>query len=247
MAAWSRAVLAYCDAMCKDVAMMQNQLTGYLRIGAMPTLSPILPFLLNRVRSEHPGIRVDVQFIGNEAMRRGLNDFSLDVAIAYLKADDFGRKNILPLFTDSFVLLVPDKPAFRHLDTITWKEAAQVPLAMLRSPMDERRCTDKVFRSAGCSPAAPVESEFNNALILPNAVHRIVYDYSVILRLRTRTTLRHPCATNSSIQLLKKRSVFSGRKARPRFQWRMRLFLPCGRLASPANCASVLRGIIARK
>lgn len=138
---------------------MQNQLTGYLRIGAMPTLSPILPFLLNRVRSEHPGIRVDVQFIGNEAMRRGLNDFSLDVAIAYLKADDFGRKNILPLFTDSFVLLVPDKPAFRHLDTITWKEAAQVPLAMLRSPMDERRCTDKVFRSAGCSPAAPVKSE----------------------------------------------------------------------------------------
>src|ERR1700747_3822100 len=46
VAAWSRAVLAYCDAMRKEVAMMQNDLTGHLRVGAMPSMSPVLAVLV---------------------------------------------------------------------------------------------------------------------------------------------------------------------------------------------------------
>ena len=159
VAAWSRAVLAYCDAMRKDVAVMQGQLTGHLRIGAMPTVSPVLPFLLDTVRSKYPGVRIDVQFIGNDAMKRGLNDFSLDAAITYLKKADLGRKNTLPMYTERLSLLVPDKPEFQHRNTIAWEEAAQLPLAMLRPSMQERRFVDQVFKSAGCSPVARVKSE----------------------------------------------------------------------------------------
>ncbi|HEX8827005.1 MAG TPA: LysR family transcriptional regulator substrate-binding protein, partial [Xanthobacteraceae bacterium] len=42
---------------------------------------------------------------------------------------------------------------------ITWREAAQLPLAMLRPSMHERRFVDQVFKSVGCSPVARVESE----------------------------------------------------------------------------------------
>jgi DNA-binding transcriptional LysR family regulator len=159
VAVWSRAVLAYCDAMRKEVAMMQNDLTGRLRIGAMPSMSPVLPFLLETVRNKYPGVRVDVQFIGNEAMKLGLNNFSLDVALTYLDKADLGRKNTLPIYTEQLSLLVPDKPEFHNRTTITWKEAAQVPLAMLRPSMHERRFIDEVFKSVGCSPVARVESE----------------------------------------------------------------------------------------
>ncbi len=160
VAAWSRAVLAYCDAMRKEVATMQNQLTGNLRIGAMPSMSPVLPFMLQGLREKYPGLRVDVQFIGNEAMKLGLNNFSLDVAMTYLDKADLGRKNTLPIYTEQLSLLVPDRAEFQHRDTITWKEAAQLPLAMLRPSMHERRFVDQVFKSAGCTPpVARVESE----------------------------------------------------------------------------------------
>jgi DNA-binding transcriptional LysR family regulator len=159
VAVWSRAVLAYCDAMRKEVAMMQNDLTGHLRIGAMPSMSPVLPYLIENVRSKYPGVRVDVQFIGNEAMKLGLNNFSLDVALTYLDKADLGRKNTLPIYTEQLSLLVPDRAEFQHCDTITWKKAAQLPLAMLRSSMHERRFVDQVFNSVGCSPVARVESE----------------------------------------------------------------------------------------
>ena len=114
VAIWSRAVLAYCDAMRKEVAMMKNDLTGHLRLGAMPSMSPVFRFMLQIVREKYPGLRVDVQFIGNEAMKLGLNNFTIDVALTYLDKADLGRKNTLPIYTEQLSLLVPDTAAFQE-------------------------------------------------------------------------------------------------------------------------------------
>ncbi|HWK88090.1 MAG TPA: LysR family transcriptional regulator [Xanthobacteraceae bacterium] len=159
VASWSRGVLAYCDAMRKEIAMMKKDLIGHLRLGAMPSMSPVLPSVLQTFRSEYPGVRVDVQFIGNEAMKLGLNNFALDVALTYLDKADLGRKNTLPIYTERMSLLVPDTQQFKKKKTITWREAADVPLAMLRPSMHERRFVDRVFKSVGCSPVPHVESE----------------------------------------------------------------------------------------
>jgi len=159
VANWSRGVLAYCDAMRKEVAMMRNDLTGRLRLGAMPSMSPVLPSMLTPFREKHPAVHVDVQFIGNEAMKLGLNEFALDVALTYLDKADLGRKNTLPIYAEQMSLLVPDKPQFQNRTSITWKEAAELPLAMLRPSMHERRFVDRVFKSVGCAPEAHVESE----------------------------------------------------------------------------------------
>jgi DNA-binding transcriptional LysR family regulator len=159
VATWARGVLAHCDAMRKEVAMMQDNLTGHLRLGAMPSMSPVLPLLLKAFRSEYPGVRIDVQFIGNEAMKLGLNTFSLDAALTYLDKADLGRKNTLPIYTEQLSLLIPDTTQFHRRKTITWKEAAQLPLAMLRPSMHERRYVDRVFASVKCAPQPRVESE----------------------------------------------------------------------------------------
>lgn len=159
VASWSRGVLAYCDAMRKEIAMMKKDLIGHLRLGAMPSMSPVLPSVLQTFRNQYPGVQVDVQFIGNEAMKLGLNNFALDVALTYLDKADLGRKNTLPIYTERMSLLVPDTPQFKKKKTITWREAADLPLAMLRPSMHERRFVDRVFKSVGCSPAAHVESE----------------------------------------------------------------------------------------
>ncbi len=159
VASWSRGVLAYCDAMRKEIAMMKEDLTGNLRLGAMPSMSPVLPSVLQTFRDRYPGVRIDVQFIGNEAMKLGLNNFALDVALTYLDKADLGRKNTLPIYTEKLSLLVPDRPEYKKRKTITWREASELPLAMLRPTMHERRFVDQVFKSVGCSPVGKVESE----------------------------------------------------------------------------------------
>ena len=159
VANWSRGVLKYCDAMRKEIAIMKKDLTGNLRLGAMPSMSPVLPSVLQNFRDQYPGVRIDVQFIGTEAMKLGLNNFALDVALTYLDKADLGRKNTLPIYTEKLSLLVPDRPEYKKRKTITWREASELPLAMLRPTMHERRFVDQVFKSVGCYPVAKVESE----------------------------------------------------------------------------------------
>jgi DNA-binding transcriptional LysR family regulator len=159
VARWARSVVANCEAMRDEIASMSNNLRGRLRIGAMPSMSPVLPSLLRSVRECHPGIIIDVQFIGNEAMRLGLNEFSLDVAFTYFEASDMGRRNTLPVYSEKLSLLVPDRDEFRDRTSISWAEAAKLPLAMLRPRLRERAFVDTMFAQVGCKPEPKIESE----------------------------------------------------------------------------------------
>lgn len=160
VARWARCVVANCDAMRDEIASMTNNLHGRLRIGAMPSVSPVLPCLLSRVRELHPGIVTEVVFIGNESMRSGLNEFSLDVAFTYLENTDMGRSNSTPLYSEQLSLLVPDKESFRGRTSITWQEASELPLAMLLPNLHERAFVDQIFARAGCAAPKPkVESQ----------------------------------------------------------------------------------------
>ncbi|WP_333792969.1 LysR family transcriptional regulator [Hyphomicrobium sp.] len=156
---WARAVLAHCQAMREEISSMSNNLKGYLRIGAMPSMSPVLPSLLSRVSEKHPGIVIDISFIGNEKMRLGLNEFSLDAAFTYMEASDMGRRNTQSVYSEKLSLLVPDTEEFAQRSTITWREASELPLAMLRPKLHERTFVDGIFAKTGCTPEPKVISE----------------------------------------------------------------------------------------
>lgn len=160
VAKWARLIVSHCDAMRDEIKAMQKDLCGSLRMGAMPSMSPILPVLLQKVRKNHPGVRVDVHFIGNEAMKLGLDNFTLDCAMTYLEQADLGRRNFMPMYTERLSLLVPDTIEFEDMTEITWQQAAQLPLAMLRPTMHERHFINEAFERAGCQKVVPkVESE----------------------------------------------------------------------------------------
>lgn len=159
VAKWARLIISHCDAMRDEIKHMQGDLHGSLRMGAMPSMSPVLPLLLQKVRERYPGVRVDVHFIGNEAMKLGLDNFTLDCAMTYFEKADLGRRNYIPVYTEKLSLLVPDTLEYEGLQSITWREASKLPLAMLRPSMHERRFVDGAFRKAGCEVVPRVESE----------------------------------------------------------------------------------------
>lgn len=156
---WARMVIAHCDAMRDELDILRNDLTGKLRIGAMPSMSPILPTLLSHFNERYPGVNSDVSFIGIEQMKIGLAQFTLDVGLTYLDQEDLGRLNTLPLFAERLQLLVPDDEEFAERDSITWAEAADLPLAMLRPSMRERQFVSQIFADVDRAPQPRVESE----------------------------------------------------------------------------------------
>jgi DNA-binding transcriptional LysR family regulator len=125
----------------------------------MPSMSPVMPLLVMHMRERHPDVRADLRFIGIEAMTLGLSNFSLDAAVSYLNDDALGHLNKMPIYVEKLSLLVPDNDRFKGRTSITWREAAELPLAMLRPSMHERKFIDEIFKEIGCDPIISVESE----------------------------------------------------------------------------------------
>jgi len=142
-----------------EIAEMRGNLSGRLRMGAMPSMSPVLPVLLQLVRKQHPNVVMDVQFIGNDEMKAGLNNFSLDAALTYLDTAELGRRNSLKIYTEKLCVLVPDTAEFRDRTRLTWREVAELPLAILSPTVHERRFVDTIFEEVGRHPIPRVESE----------------------------------------------------------------------------------------
>ena len=81
---WSKRILADRDAMLQELAVLKNTLSGRIRLGAMPTSSPVLPRIDACFLKRHPGVQVDVSFLGLDELRVKLINFELDVGITYL-------------------------------------------------------------------------------------------------------------------------------------------------------------------
>ena len=88
VAYWARLILANCTAMRDNIAEMQDSLSGTIRLGAIPSMSPVLPIILQRIRKAYPLVSVDVRFVGNNELKTSLDNYSIDCAITYIDQSD---------------------------------------------------------------------------------------------------------------------------------------------------------------
>jgi DNA-binding transcriptional LysR family regulator len=155
---WSKRLIADREAMLEELAIMHRNLTGRLRIGAMPMSSPVLPTINDLFTTRYPAVQVDIQFVGLERMKIGLNNFELDVGITYLEDQPLERLRTLSLYEERWSLMVPKGMFPAKKRTVTWKEAADIPLCLLSPSMRERQIMDEAFKKIGCDPTPTLES-----------------------------------------------------------------------------------------
>ena len=160
VADWSRIILANCASMRDTISDMQNNLNGTIRLGAITSMSPVLPIILQRIRKAYPLVSVDVRFVGNEELQTGLDNFSIDCGITYMdQAAEMPWRESVPIFEETWSLLVPDSFEFEEIDEISWEQAGDLPLALLRPSMYERAIAEETFAQAGKKVIPKIESE----------------------------------------------------------------------------------------
>ena len=160
VAEWSRIILANCASMRDTISDMQNNLSGTIRLGAITSMSPVLPIILQRIRRAYPLVSVDVRFVGNEELQTGLDNFSIDCGITYMdQAAEMPWCDSVPIFEETWSLLVPDSFEFEEMDEISWEQAGDLPLALLRPSMYERAIAEETFAQAGKKVIPKIESE----------------------------------------------------------------------------------------
>jgi DNA-binding transcriptional LysR family regulator len=143
--------------MIEELAIMRSNLNGRLRIGAMPTSSPILPKINQLFSSLYPSVEVDIQFLGSDKLINELRNFELDVCITYLEGSSLKKLNTMALYEEQLSLMIPESMLPADQTSISWAQAAKLRLGLLSPNMGERGVMDEAFQNVGQSPSPSLE------------------------------------------------------------------------------------------
>jgi len=158
----------------QDLGSEAGKPRGPLRIGAVPTAMPILARFAAVLQARHPGIVPVVLSMSSTELEAGLETLSLDMALGYTERMKLQGVQLAawPQYTEHYFLLrraaQPHAGGLHIGDRIRWKDAAELPLALLTPEMHNRTVIDSAFVTAG-APVKPA-LETNSILTLALSV-----------------------------------------------------------------------------
>ncbi len=157
---WAKRILAEHDAFKAEVHAVRSGIAGTLRLGTVPTASTTASLLLSAFCSAHPLAKVQVlsRLAASELYRR-VREFELDAAIVHAAPDDARDVDLVPLYAEHYVLLSPADMLPSGATTLTWPEAAQLPLALLTPDMRDRQIIDDAFAGHAVTVNPQVETD----------------------------------------------------------------------------------------
>ncbi len=157
--AWAHRLLADAEGLREDLAAMRGEVTGRLRLGAIPTALPIASQFSAAVAAVHPGLAVTVLSLTSREIERRLGEYEIDAGITYLDNEPIGGVRTIPVARERYVLYVNADDPLAKRRSVTWADAAALPLCLLTPNMQNRRIIDAAFTTAGAAPAPRVESD----------------------------------------------------------------------------------------
>jgi DNA-binding transcriptional LysR family regulator len=157
---WAKRILAEHDAFKAEVHAVRSGVTGTLRLGTVPTASTTASLVLSAFCSAHPLVKVQInsRLAATELYRR-LREFELDAAIVHAAPEDAHDVDLVPLYEEHYVLLSPADMLPPGAATLTWPEAAQLPLALLTADMRDRQIIDQAFARHAIAVTPQVETD----------------------------------------------------------------------------------------
>jgi DNA-binding transcriptional LysR family regulator len=160
---WAHRALADLESLQQEASRLRGGLEGTLRVGAIPTSLPLAPLVTERFRERHPRMRMQWLAMNSHQIARGLEQGEIDAGLTYLDNDPIEHADVLPLWHEEYRLVVPADTAFG--ESVTWAEAATLPLCLLTADMQHRRIVDSAFADAGVTPRAAVETNSVSTLV----------------------------------------------------------------------------------
>jgi DNA-binding transcriptional LysR family regulator len=185
---WAKQTVAAWEGLRQEASSARAHLNGTLRLGAIPTTIPIVPFLTGPYRAAFPEMHQLVKSLSAEEIIRGLDDFDLDLGLTYLEDQRLEGFRVWPLFRERYVLLARNRQSIGNRTEMSWEEAAALPLCLLTENMQNRRIITAAFRRSKAQPLVAIETDSMFALyshVLCSDVFSIV-PHSILSLLDTR-------------------------------------------------------------
>ena len=171
---WAQLILNNWTSMHQELAHLAISdfgLTGRLALGAIPSALPMIPYLTRDVQRLHPQINFTIMSMSSEEILRGLNDYSIDAGITYLDNEPINGLLATPLYIERYCLFIPDGHPLAEHERVTWREAAELPLGLLTTNMQNRRIIDRAFQSRRLPPGAGAGDQLRHQPLFEREAH----------------------------------------------------------------------------
>ena len=165
---WARRIVSDTRTMREEMRAARAGLTGTLRLGVVPTALPMVVDLIDPFARRHPKVRVAILSRTSIEILHQIEALELDAGISYLANEPLGRVTTVPLFEESYRLLVHADNPVAGAGTVSWAEVARQPLCLLTEDMQNRRIINALMAEEGAVPAPTVES--NSIVVLVSHV-----------------------------------------------------------------------------
>ena len=162
---WARRIVGDARALKEEMRAARKGLSGVLRLAAIPTALAMVSRLTTPFRARHPGVRFSIVSRASSEILSLMENIEIDAGITYLDNEPLGRVTAIPLYAESYVYVCNRDSTEAVRETLTWAEAAELPLALLTPDMQNRRILNQTFASVGVSPEPAVEANSVLALI----------------------------------------------------------------------------------
>ena len=160
----ARRIVGDVRSLREEMRAVHSGLSGHLRLGVIPTALPMIARLTAPFLARHPNVRLTILSQTSVEILAGIENLQIDAGITYLESEPLGRVTRVPLYRESYCLLVAADSPLAGRGSVGWAEAAAQPLCLLTPDMQNRRILNQHLAQAGTAPAPRVES--NSALAL---------------------------------------------------------------------------------
>lgn len=149
---WARKILTDAEGLRQDIEVSKGSLQGTLVLGVVPTALPFAALISTTLREQYDDLTFQVQSMSSAQIARGLADFSLDAGITYHDEKEIAPLRFEAIYEEHYALLTPGHLAPRQSGSVSWTEAALLPLCLLSKDMRFRQIVDQVFQQVGVAP-----------------------------------------------------------------------------------------------
>ncbi|HEY4373604.1 MAG TPA: LysR substrate-binding domain-containing protein [Burkholderiales bacterium] len=154
---WARRILSDVDALKQSLAETRGKLRGHLRIGIIPTAEPLAGEIAGAFLSRHSGASITLLSGTSDEIERGIIEHRLEAGISYVDEAPPRGITAMPLYAERYVLIGTTRLG-KHRKSLTWRDAAALPLVLLNREMQNRRLMDRHFAAIDAAPVVVAEA-----------------------------------------------------------------------------------------
>src|ERR1700720_3338814 len=103
---WARRIVGDARAMRQEINGLKDQLSGEIRIAAIPTVLGMVASLTTPFRARHPDVRFRVVSSTSADVLGLLENLEVDAGLTYIENEPLGKVRAIPLYNENFRLLI---------------------------------------------------------------------------------------------------------------------------------------------